>query len=173
VTTLLGRTTAGTSADFNGFPSTAAWKFTALASGTLAVIKAQTKVSNPTSTAVTLSCWDDTGGGTRPGARLTLQAADVLATARGTGVFAATLATTVAIVSGTVYWLAWASSTEQWNFQGDASGTYVENPANPVATPWPSAGNSGGTVNAILWGEDSGAGGGGVSQLLGLMGVGS
>lgn len=154
---LLGRTSAGSgTTDFNASGNNTAWKFTAAAGGGLKTLWAQTQVANATATAVTLSVWDDTAGGARPGSQLGIANADVLASARGAGLWSATLATPVTIISGTVYWLAWGSSTEQWDFKGDTSGAYVESDSNPIATPWPSAGNGAGTVNVIIWGESVG-----------------
>lgn len=156
MTVLLGLTSAGVGAtDFNGTPQTTAWKFTAVASGNLKVLWANTQNANAGATAVGLDIWDDSAGGARPGARLGTAAADNLATARGAGLWSATLAVTVPIVSGTVYWLSWHSSTENWDFKGDAAGAYVENAQNPVPDPWPAAGSGSGTTKAIIWGEDA------------------
>lgn len=153
---LLGRQSASTTVDFNAAGNNTAWKFTAVASGGLVRLWAQTQTANATATAVSLSVWDDTAGGARPGAQLGIANADVLASARGAGLWSATLATPVAITSGTAYWLAWGSSTEQWDFKGDTSGSYVESDTNPIVTPWPSAGNVAGTINVIIWGESAG-----------------
>jgi hypothetical protein len=158
MTVLLGRTTAGTTADFFGSGTgshTAAWKFTAVASGNVAVLKAQPKVTNATLTAVTLSIYSDDAANARPNAQLAIAAADSLAAAQGVGPFSATLGASVAVTNGTVYWLAWYGETEDINFQGDSGGSYLEWPASPPAT-W-GAGASSSTTNAIIWAEDASA----------------
>lgn len=169
-TVLLGRTTAGTSTDFNVF--VAGWKFTAAASGTLATIFAQTKVANAESTQVQLGIYDDSGGGARPGAKLASGTTTTGIT--GTGVFSVDVsASAVSVVASTVYWLAWWGSAH-WDFQGTSAGSYVEaGSGSTLPSTWPSAGNGTGTINAILWGEDGGGGGGTTQQKLTLLGVGS
>ena len=163
---LLGRQTAGTSGDFNVL--SAAWKFTAVASGTLATIKAQSKVANPESTSLQLAIYADDAGGTRPGTRLATASTSVGNT--GTGVISVDVsASAVSIVSGTAYWLAWFGSSH-WDFQGDSGGSYVEaSGGSPLPATWGSS-NGSGSVNAILWGE-SAAGGtdGGVTAPAGVL----
>lgn len=171
-TVLLGRTTAGTSADFNVSNHTTAWKFTAVASGVLATIFAQTKVTN-TMTGLTLGIYSDNGSGTKPNSRLA--SAAVASGFNGTGVFSADVsAAALSIVSGTVYWLSWgppAGNSDNVDFQGSTSGLYEESNAS-AQTPaaWPAS--SSGSIDAILWGEDGG-GGGTTQQDLMLTGVGS
>jgi hypothetical protein len=154
MTTLLGRTTAGTTTDFNAAGNTAIWRFVAVASGVLAFIKAQTKVAN-TATAIRFGIYSDSAGVANT--LLDVASVDVLATGNSTGVAQATMLGGVSIVSGTAYWLGWIGVGDARNFQGDAAGSYQETlTATNFPTPWPSSGA--GSVNAILWGEDSGAG---------------
>jgi hypothetical protein len=155
---LLGRTSAGTTADFFGGGvggHTAAWKFTAIASGNVAVLKAQPKVANPTATLVKLGIYSDNGSGTAPNAQLAVAAADSPTAAQGVGPFSATLGAPVAVTSGTVYWLAWYGETEDLDFQGDSGGSYLEYNGSPPST-WGTSTSS--SVNAIIWGEDAGGG---------------
>src|SRR3954447_27077172 len=125
MTVLLGRTSAGTTADFGTANRTDAWKFTAVASGQLARIWAQTKVANPTGV-VKLGIYDDDAANARPG---NLLAVAVASGATGTTPFFADI-TPVTIVAGTVYWLAWVNSLENFDFQGDAAGSYLEQTSN-------------------------------------------
>jgi hypothetical protein len=150
---LLGRQSAGVSADFNGSGHTALWKFVAAASGRLAKIFAQTKVANPTGV-VTLGIYADSAG-----VAAALLGKATAAGATGTGVFSADVsASAVDIVAGTSYWLGWRNSAENFDFQGDASGVYDESTGTAdFPTPWTAG--SAGAVNAILWGEDAGSAG--------------
>lgn len=169
-TTLLGRTSAGASTDFN--VQIAGWKFTAAASGTLATLKCQTQVANAESTILRLALYDDSAGGSRPGALLTQGSTTSGIT--GTGVMSVDVsADAVSISSGTVYWIGWWGSTH-WDFKGDSAGSYVECTSLQQTFPatWPT-GNGSGSINAILWGEDSGGGGGATVKLLGTTGVGT
>lgn len=156
MTVLLGRQTAGASADFNVNP--AAWKFTAAASGTLATLKAQTQVANAEATSLEIGIYDDTGGGSRPGAKLASGSTSTGVTS--TGVISVDVsASAVSITAGTVYWLAWHGSTH-WDFKGDSGGSYVElTTSQSLPATWPVS-NGSGTVNAILWGESAAGGGG-------------
>lgn len=165
---LLGRTSAGTTADFSSAGNTAVWQFTAVDNGILAVIKAQTKVAN-TAGAVRFGIYDDSGGD--PGNLLDVADVDSLAAANGTGVAEATMTGGVSIASGNVYWLGWFASADNRNFQGDSGGVYREPlvPAN-FPDPWPADGSS--SVDAIIWGEDSGAGGSPDVKTLATLGVG-
>lgn len=150
---LLGRTTAGTTADFVVNSDATAWKVTASATGTLATISAQFKVANAGLTNVQVAIYDDSAGGTRPGARLGEGSTTVGIT--GTGVFTAT-GFSVSIVSGTVYWLALRGIGEQVDFQGSTAGTYVEDTgAGPFQATWPSAGQNAGTIDIVIYGEDA------------------
>jgi len=154
VTVLLGRTSAGTTADFDaaGFP--AAWKVTAAATGTLTSIYGWTKVANAGLTSIELGIYADDAGGTRPGTRLG-NATTTNVEIKDGGAFAVT-GLSVSITSGTVYWLAWRGVGEQFDWQGDASGAYVENAVSAaLANPWPSANNNAGSVNNIIWGTDT------------------
>lgn len=153
---LLGRTSASTSTDFTTANRTAVWKFTAVLTGSLVVIKAQTKVANATAGGIRLGIYDDTAG--VPINLLAVANVDSLAAAQGTGVFQATLVTPVSIVSGTVYWLGWfVDATETMDFQGDTSGSYNESPAaTNFVNPW-TTGGGGGVINAIVWGESADA----------------
>jgi len=149
---LLGRTTASTTADFASSDTTAAWDFTAVASGTLTVIFAQSKVAN-TGSSYKLGIYADSGSA--PAARLGVGTVTI-GTPTGTGVFGAIISPGVAIVSGTKYWLAIRSAGDAYNFQGDSGGNYFE--TNPTSQDFPNpygvtAGPS--VVNAIIWGEDS------------------
>jgi hypothetical protein len=151
---LLGRQSAGTSADFNAASNPSGWKFTASASAPLAFIFAQTKVANAGITSVELRCYDDSAGGARPGALIGSGSTSVGVT--GTGIFSASISQLPSITSGTVYWLAWRGLGEQFDFQGSTAGSYVENVNGVWADPWQSTGNNSGTIDAILWGEDAG-----------------
>lgn len=168
---LLGRTTAGTTADFSAGGNTAAWKFVAVASGDLATIFAEAKVAN-TATSGRLGIYSHDSGTDRPANASPLGVATVtLANFNGSAVCSATLGATVAVTSGTTYWLAWFSGgADNHNFQGDSSGSYFEAtgdfPAVPAAS-W--SGPS--TVNAIIWGES--AGGAAPVRLLGTLGAGT
>lgn len=169
MTVLLGRTSAGTSSDFN--VQIAAWKFTAIASGTLATISAQTKVANAESTQVELAIYADDAGGSRPGTRLATATTTTGVT--GTGVISVDVsAAAVSITSGTVYWLAWWGSSH-WDFQGDGSGSYIEPTSTQQTMPatWPTL-NGSGSVNAIIWGESSGSPPASVPEQLAALGVG-
>lgn len=150
---LLGRQSAATSADFNGASHCALWKFTASASGQLATIFAQTKVANAGITSVDLAVYDDVAG--TPTNRLG-QSLTVTVGVTGTGVFSGALAAPVTIVSGTAYWLGWRGIGEQWDWQGDASGSYLEATGTAAFPATWVAGASAGTFNAIIWGEDAG-----------------
>lgn len=170
-TTLLGRTTAGTTADFTAVNNPAAWKFVAVASGTLATVNIQKKVANASMTSIQLAVYDDTAGGTRPGALLAQGSTSTGVT--GTGVITVS-GLSVAITNGVTYWLAWRPIGSRMDFQGTSAGAYVENVgAGAFADPWTVSGNSSGTIDAILWGEDAGGGGGSTQQTLTLLGVGS
>jgi hypothetical protein len=144
---LLGRTSAGTTADFNGSGHAAVWSFVATVSGQLVVLKGQTKVANATGV-VTMGIYDDVAGSPT---NLLGKATAVGAT--GTGVFTATLATPVTIVAGTTYWLGWRNSAENFDFQGDTVvGAYKEN-SGTVDFPNPFGGSAAGDRTAIIWGE--------------------
>lgn len=154
MTVLLGRTSASTTTDFNGASHCAVWKFTASASGQLATIFGQTKVANAGATSVDLAVYSDDAANARPLNRLGTVTTTTGVT--GTGVFSGTLGATVTIVASTVYWLGWRGVGEQWDWQGDAAGSYLEATGTGVfPDPWP-AGAGSGSVNAIIWGEDSG-----------------
>lgn len=169
-TVLLGRTTAGTTADFTAVNDPSAWKFVAVASGTLVTINIQKKVGNGSMTSIQLAVYDDTAGGTRPGALLGNGSTSTGVTGTGTITVSGL---SVAITNGVTYWLAWRGIGSRMDFQGTSAGAYVENVgAGAFANPWTVAGNSSGTINAILWGEDAG-GGGSAQQTLTLTGIGS
>lgn len=150
---LLGRTSAGTTADFTASGGTAAWDFVASASGDLTTIFAQTKVANAGATGVRLGIYSNGAGVPATGGLLGVASATSFT---GTGVFSATLGTPVAIVSGTTYWLAWFAASENFDFQGDSSGNYKEfGAADFPNTSW--GGATTGSTNAIIWGESTGA----------------
>lgn len=150
MTVLLGRTTAGTTADFEPAGTTVCWPFVAAASGDLAVIFAQTKVNNATATGIRLGIYTDSAGS--PSALLAVASVDSLATARTTAVFQATLGATVAITSGVTYHLGWFAATEQFDFQGNSSGAYKADSGADFVNPFVTA--TTGTTDAIIWGED-------------------
>lgn len=159
MTVLLGITTAGTNADFVGNGDPTAFKFTALASGTLATIFAQFKVANPTLTSVELGIYADDAANARPGALLTSATTSAVAI-QGTGSFSVNVAgAAISVTNGTIYWLAWRGVGEAVNFQGDSvANAYLEHGgSNPLSNPFESSGNFAGNVRAVIWGEDSGA----------------
>lgn len=165
-TVLLGRTSAGTTADFNAASHTAVWKVTAVATGTLATLFGQTKVANATGT-VTMGVYADNAGAVG-----TFLGKATATGATGTGVFSADIsASAISIVSSTAYWIGWRNSAENFDFQGDSSGSYQENTGT---ADFPASFGTGGagTVNAIIWGEDAAGGGGGTQQRLMLLGAG-
>lgn len=170
-TVLLGQTTAGTTADFvlNGDPT--GRKFTASASGTLATISCQLKVTNAGLTTAELGVYTDAS--TRPGTKLASATTSTGIT--GTGVFSVDVsASAVSISSGTVYWLAMRCVGEQVDFQGTSASSYLEL-ATSIALPttWNTSGNSAGTIGFVIWGEDNGGGGGGTTvKNLTALGVG-
>jgi hypothetical protein len=131
--------------------TTAAWDFVALSTGQLVIIKAQTKVANPTATAIRLGIYANSASA--PAGLLGVASVDNLTVAQGTDVFQATLGTSVSIVSGTTYWLGMHASTENFDFQGDAGGNYKET-TTPQDFPDPFGAFGTSTVNAIIWGED-------------------
>jgi hypothetical protein len=152
---LLGRTSAATTADSQLDGWTAIWKFTASASGTLVVLKGQTKQANASLSAMKLGIYLDVDGTAASATLMTTQAVDSLAAAQGTGIFIATLASPQSITSGLVYWLGWRGVGETLDWQGDPAGSYNEKNAD-FLDPF-GGGSSVGTTNAIIWGEDAGA----------------
>lgn len=150
---LLGRTTAGTTADFSASGATDVWKFTAVATGLVTTIWAQTKLANPTGI-VRLGIYDDDAANARAGNLLGVSTAT---NATGTTPFSATLPTPVLVVSGTVYWLGWRNSAENFDFQGDAGGSYLEKTGVDFPNPYGLATTTTGAINAILWAEDAGS----------------
>ena len=147
---LLGRTTAGTVAD--GIPSSdaAAWRFTAVASGDLGRIHFEPKVVNAGLTSVELGVY--THSGALPAALL----GSALATAfTGTADFYADLASVVAIVSGTDYWLAIQPEGENFDWQGTSGANYNQRTGiSALPASWTTASDGGSWNNlAIIWGE--------------------
>lgn len=153
MTLLIGQKTAATNSDNLGTDRTTAWKFPALASGEVAAIYGQTKVTNADVSAVWAGIYADNGAD-YPGALLGFAAVESLAAAQGTGVWRAILPARVAIVLGTQYWLS-VRATGQWDFQGDsaASAYREDNGATNHPDPYP-AGQPAFNTRAILWGED-------------------
>ena len=154
---LLGSDSEGTDSDFALDGSTSAWEFSALSSFSLGIIKMRTKVSNPTLSACRLGIYSD--GGASPGSLLAVASVDSLAAAQGTGVFQATLGSTVPITSGVFYWLAVYGDTSggaNFFFQGTAlGGLFLEDTGANFPEPFVSAGSTSLTVE--IWGEGSGA----------------
>lgn len=128
---LLGKTSAGTNADFFGSGNSAAWKFTAGASGNLKYLRVLLGVANPGLTAARIAIYTDAG--TLPGTPLGIANVDDIAQARQAGEFQGTLASTVAIVAGTSYRLAVYGAGEQVDLVGDvgAGNEGVGNMPNP------------------------------------------
>lgn len=147
---LLGRQSAAANADFEASAWTIAWKFTAVASGTLKTIKAQTQNANAGFTSARLGIYDHDAGNNRPNNDLADSAVNSLTAAQGTGVFDATVS--VSITNGTTYWLAFSGSGEQIDFKGDTSGAYHARALVMPAT-WGVSDNAAGTTNMIIWGE--------------------
>lgn len=155
---LVGVNSAGTDADNFTAGDNTANKFTAGASGSGVVIRAQTKVANPGFSAFQLGVYaDDTGfSPSHPGVQLAVQAADSLAVAQGTGVITATLGSPVTIVSGTVYWLVWYAAGEQFDYLGTlGGGSYWQKAGVPTAPYGAPASGPWGHL-AIIWVEDAG-----------------
>jgi len=143
-----------TSTDFNAAGVTSVWRHAALVSGNLAVIKAQTQQANATATAIRLGIYDEVGG--LPKNLLgvaSVDGGDV--NGQGSALFQATLATPVALVQGTFYWIGWHASTEQWDWKGDiVNGCYretigAEDFLNPIG------GVNTGNKMPIIYGEDN------------------
>lgn len=150
---LLGRTSAGTTGDFNGTQHAAVWPFVAVNSGRAATFFGQTKVANPTGT-VTVGIYADSAGA--PGARL--KGPTTMPGATGTGIFSVDVSSwALDIVSGTTYWIGWRNSAENFDFQGTTGTGYKEN-SGTVDFPDPFGGSSSGTVDAILWIESADTG---------------
>lgn len=147
---LLGRQSAGATGDFSAPSNTAAWNFTAVASGQLVNIFAQTKSANAASSGWRLGIYANSAG--LPAARLGVASVTV-GSPTGTGVFGAVISPSVTIVQGTVYWLAWYATDVdgQITFVGDSGGSYFE-VASDFPNPFGSAAGPS-AVNAILWGE--------------------
>lgn len=153
---LVGQSSSGTNADFFGDGNTAAWKFTASATGNVAVLKFTVKVANPAFTSAKLGIYTDDAANGRPGTLLASGDADVLADARGTGTFSVTLASPQAVTNGTAYWLAIAAAGEQANFQGTTDTTGKEQ-TGLMPSPYGVPLGGMGSIPAI-WGEDASAG---------------
>lgn len=157
---LLGRTTAGTTADFLTGGDSGAWRFLAAASGNVATLWFQSKVSNasPATTSVEIGIYTDSA--TKPNTKLGSATNSVAAQVQGTAAFSVTLGTPVAVVSGTAYWLAIAPGPASvgFDFQGDASagtgGWSIDTPASPLPATWTENVNNAGP-GAIIWGEDA------------------
>jgi ferritin-like metal-binding protein YciE len=152
-TVLLGRTSAGTTGDFNGAGHAAVWRFQATASGRAATFFGNTKVANPTGT-VTIGAYVD-GAGPLPTTRIAGPTA-AGAGANGSGQWSVDISSWAwDIVSGTFYWIGWRNSAEQYEFQGDSvAATYTESSGTAdFQDPW-GATSAGGTT-AILWIEDA------------------
>lgn len=150
---LLGRTSAGSVADFASAGRTAAWPFVAAASGELTYIYAQTKVAN-TATGHRLGIYANSGGA--PGARLGV-ASVTIGAPNGTGVFGAQLASPVTIVSGTTYHLASYAVGDNFDYQGTTN-TGAANRETGVLADFPDPfGSFTGPfdVEIIIWGEDA------------------
>lgn len=149
---IIGRISAGESADFNAGNVGVAWKFTALRSLPLAYLFLQTKVANPTETALDLGVYDDDGSGANP-VNLLGEAA-VLGGFKGAEVMAAKLASVVDLVAGTIYWLAFRGQGETYDWRGNSGGAYLEyNITGPLANPWNPGVDTPGSFDITIWGE--------------------
>ena len=145
---LLGRTSAGSTGDFEVSGNAVAWEFQAVATGEVETIWFRPKVANAGLSSVELGIY--TGGGAAPGTKL--GSALVGSGFTGTGPYFATLASPVAVTLGTFYWLAAVGVGEQFDWQGDSGGFYsIDAAASPLPATWVEF--STGSNNAIIWGE--------------------
>jgi hypothetical protein len=136
VSLLLGKVAAGTATDFFGSGDTAAWKFTAAQSGNLKYLRALLGVANPGLTVARIAIYSD--GGAAPNVPLGIANVDDIGQAKQAGEFQGTLASTVAVVAGTAYWLGVYATGEQVDLVGDA-GSGNEAVGN-MPNPWANAG---------------------------------
>lgn len=125
---LIGAKAEGETADFIASGTGAGWHFVAAQSGSIKRIWTQTKVANPTLTAMQMGVYSDAAG--VPGTRLAFANVDSLAAAQGAMPFCATLATPLAVTAGTTYHLCVAPTGEQYDWMGTAAaGAYSEDAA--------------------------------------------
>lgn len=152
---LLGRTSAGTAADFASQDRTSAWPFVAGLSGNLTHIFAQTKVANAgEQSALRLGIYADNGSG-RPGA-LHAVVSSTIGDPATSGVFGGVLGTPVPIVAGTAYHLSLFAFGGNLDFQGttNTGAAYVETSAL-ADHPDPFGLFTGPhNVEIIIWGEE-------------------
>ena len=155
---LLGRTSQS-SPDDDFVTGPTAVEFTALQSGNLRVIKAQSGLTvNSDLTGMQLGIYADSAG--VPGALLAAADVDDLAVAKGSGVYQATLATPVAITAGTTYHLAFnqTGGTGRFDFRaqsGVTNGYRERNVIYPLPNPFGPVAFTG-TVQPVIWGESIG-----------------
>lgn len=145
---LLGTQSSGTTTDFFGAGGTGGWSFVAAASGNVVDIYCQLGVANPTATAMSLGIYSDSAGA--PSTLLGSATVSDLRLARDTGLFKATLASPVAVVSGTTYWLAVSGSTEQMDLHG--SGNAGKEATSNMPSTWGALGNM--AARPILYATD-------------------
>lgn len=146
---LLGQSSAGTSADFFASSDTAAFPFTAAASGLVTRMWCQLKVANPSFSTAKLGIYSDSAG-----APLTLLGSGTaVAGFTGTGLFFADMATPIAVVSGTQYWLAVSATGEQADLQGTSAAGVGKEGIGAMPGTWSAGGNMAATP--VIWGEDS------------------
>lgn len=153
MTVLLGRTSAGSgTSDFNGSQHSALWKFTASAGGRAALFVGNTQQANATGT-VSVGAYNDNAGvvGTF------INRINAGAGANGATQWSVDISSWAwDVTNGSVYWIGWRNSAENYDFKGDTSaGIYQENNGT-VDFPNPYGAASAGNTTAIMWIEDSG-----------------
>lgn len=151
---LLGRTTAGVVQDgINPATDAAAWQFTAIASGDVAVLYFDKQITDAGLTLITLGIYSDDAVNTEPQALL--GSADVTAgNVASTGIMVAYLPTPVTVTSGTVYWLGvtgQGTGSVQWRGSALPFMLQLFGAGGVLPDPW-SGGTSFNTL-APIWGE--------------------
>jgi hypothetical protein len=155
---LLGRTSGGTTGDFINSTDAIALQFTASASGNVATLWFQSKVANasPATTSVELGIYTNSAGVpvTLLGSATNTTAAEIQATTP----FKVTLATPVAVVASTSYWLAVRTvGSGGWDFQGDpATAWSIQTGTSGLPATWAQT-STASSSGVLIWGEDAAA----------------
>lgn len=155
MTLLVGRNVGGVTADFTGNGNTAVVDFVAALSGSVTSLSFHIKVANAGITSVNLAAYGDNGSGTAPsGARLAL--VNITTGVTGTGIISGSV-TPFLVTAGVIYWLGWEGNGEQFDWQGENTGQYIEVSGGSFGDPWAGGGSPTTNHEPIIWADGDAA----------------
>lgn len=143
---LVGRSTGGVTGDFTGNGNSAIVDFVAASSGKVEVLGFHPKLANAGLTSLLLALYADSGGVAAARLGLVTITQGIQSGAPVFGVIPA-----AAVVLGTTYWLGWEGNGEQFDWQGENTGQYLEVAGGSLGDPWGGGGAVTTNHEPIIW----------------------